>query len=270
MISKTIVVDLVTVALGMMEVENNSKFGSDGKWVTIPSMKSKSKKDFINMYPEFCVTDIPEDIKISSRVEKTVRLITINTLLDIVVHWAGKAVKANIDGYKGFEMSSGFVGAENVVRTDIREAVRIDTREGTLLTLAMTDKPPTSMFDMVRIIKNLQTSLVFKKDVYGTVLIPTVDIDKKFDVKFAEFINYTKEGKMPWEVVVCNQGFEFIMTDVGASARVNTKMVAKLKGISKEPKIRSLTFDKPFFGWFTSSNSNVPIAMFYAAKDCWK
>ncbi len=193
------------------------------------------------------------------------------SILDMLVEWLEKANHCEIYGYDG-QTHVGFEIPE--IGRDVYKVeglnsplARIKTKSGDSLWLTMPTKEPNGPLDMIGVAFTTMAANLEPAKNITTVKLPEVDFDIKPDISFLCGADTHDTSGQYWYIDQAYQQFKLRINRDGAHVKVATG-ISMRKGISMGPS--PLIFNKPFIGWFTQKDTNLPIAIFYADYDCWK
>lgn len=188
-------------------------------------------------------------------------------ILDMLVEWKAKASLTEIFAHNGHEEQAypAFKVPDHGIEVfdvpDQRDKlVRLDAKDGSSVWIMMADQPEHEL-DLLELAMRAMTSKTHVDRTWiDGAIVPTLDIAASVPLEWMLGVtcgdHYINQAF---------QAFRLRMNDKGARAQTMSGF-ATARGLNPKP----ITFNRPFAGWFTQANSEVPIALFYAAQDSWK
>jgi hypothetical protein len=208
-------------------------------------------------------------------------------VLDKLIKWLnGPADEAEINVadkiYPGFELPEKGVNVYNVDGFPQAHLLELFTKSSDKLWLFVEDGGsvksfsgldlPVLSFEVMAAEREIATKddqlfklSGFSSQAFSGAIIPKIDFDIKPDINF---IVGASLGNGAPGVDQAIQQFKFRMDQYGARIKAVTAMVymAFSAGDSSPPFI----VDKPFYGWFTQRDVNLPMGAFFADYDSWR
>ena len=188
-------------------------------------------------------------------------------ILDMLVEWAVPASVSRLSSlgtvYRAFEIPSSGIDVFTYPHSE-ELLVKLDTTDGGAVWLSMIDRPAMPAFDMLRFadsrMRNRDEVSQFRAQI-KSVIIPTLEISQEADLSWmlgAHNGDHTIDQ--------ARQMVKLRMNEEGARVKA-ASILGTMRGISLA---QPFVFDRPFMGWFTQPNSDIPIGIFWADRDSWK
>ena len=187
----------------------------------------------------------------------------------MLVEWAVEAKRTTITSYETGQTYSAFsIPAQGAEFFSLPPGlgdgllVRLRTKDGSSVWITMANQPQHEL-DMVRIAMLAMNAreLIGGFGVATSVIIPTLEIDMQPSLEWMKGASCGGN-----EISQAFQQFRLRMNEEGARIKVATGFATRGGGPTEEPII----FNRPFIGWFTQPDSDLPIGTFYAGFDSWK
>lgn len=95
--------------------------------------------------------------------------------------------------------------------------------------------------------------------------VPMVDFDIKPDISWLLGADIIAKSGASYSIAQAYQQFKMRVDETGARVKVATAMMVMLGGIGEEPQV--FIVDRPFYGWWTQKDIDLPMAAFFADWD---
>lgn len=202
------------------------------------------------------------------------------SVLDKLVRWLyGPGAKVEIPTLQGdrpgFELPAQGVNIYQVSGYPGSYLLELLTKSDDTLWLFVHDDTSLGGLDMVRLSMDVMSRAraepmrksMFSHGEYRAFAgaqIPMVDFDTKPDISWLLDADTNTEGGEYYFVAQAAQQFKMRMDETGARVKVATVIVT-MRGMSDEPKV--FVLDRPFYGWWTQADLDLPMAAFFADWD---